>query len=267
VSNPPSTVFELGSVLIGYDQTRERTMQRELGPSEIGAECVAQIARKLAGSPRKPITTPMWAPFQGTAVHAEMEQVLAYWNAEIGRERWLSERKLQIDENIVGHGDAYDTDHQIVVDWKHSGTTTRRAVLAAQRKGLPTSQQVKQLYRVQTHLYGFGYEQLGYPVKWVRVVFLPRSWQFKDAVEWTEAYDKDLVDWALKRYDTIRNTLAVLDVANHRERISLIETTPGDECAWCPFNFGRGETTWLACAGDTARRERIAARETAGLIA
>jgi hypothetical protein len=126
---PPSTVAELRDVLIDYEAARPRSMQKELGPSELGTPCRQQIARKLAGAPRRPVTEPTWAPFQGTAVHASMEQVVAFWNAQLGRERWLAEDRLVVDPGpghyppVEGNGDAFDTDHAMVVDWKHVGTT------------------------------------------------------------------------------------------------------------------------------------------------
>lgn len=121
---PPSTVAELRDILIGYDASRPRSMQVRLGPSELGTPCQQQIARKLAGAPRRPVTEPQWAPFIGTAVHASMEDVVAYWNKELGRTRWLAEDELSVDpgmegvEPIRGHGDAFDLDTSMVVDWK-----------------------------------------------------------------------------------------------------------------------------------------------------
>lgn len=265
---PASTVRELNDVLIRYVGAQDRTMQVELGPSELGGACAAQIARKLAGAPEKPTRTVMWAPFQGTAVHAEMEKVVDFWNGEIGSKRVLAEQTLKIDDGIIGHADAYDSFWNMVIDWKHTGTTQLESVRRAQRKGLPPAEQVKQVYRVQGHLYGWGFEQLGYKVEWVRLVFLARSWKFSDSVEWTERYNPDLVDWAINRYDSIKATLAALDVANNHERIALIQPTPGEDCGFCPFNSGGGgENSWASCPGDVKRHERIAARESEGIIA
>jgi hypothetical protein len=263
---PPSTLAELNQVLIEFDASRPRSMQKELGPSEIGASCVAQIARKLAGLPEKEVTAPLWAPLQGTSIHATMEQVIGFWNLREGGPRWESERAVAIDDGITGHADAYDGAHKMIIDWKYSGTTTLRGVKAAQRKGLPPRDQIKQQYRIQGHLYGFGFEQLGYPVEWVRVVFLARSWKFADSVEWTERYNPQLVDWALLRYDAIRRTVMELDILNNPQNIALVPTTPGDECNWCPFYSPGQPTSALGCAGNEEEFERIKQRESAGLI-
>ncbi|MGL5910292.1 MAG: hypothetical protein ACRCZP_09845, partial [Phycicoccus sp.] len=175
---PPSTIDELRSVLIDYGASRPRSMQRRLGPSELGTPCQQQIARKLAGAPRRPVTDPMWAPFQGTAIHASMEQVVAYWNQRLGRDRWLVEEELEVDpglpgvEGIRGHSDAYDTDQSMVIDWKAVGKTALDKLRSAKRAGKPAAEQISPEYRVQAHLYGRGQERKGRPVQWVRLVLL-----------------------------------------------------------------------------------------------
>src|SRR4051812_9182952 len=154
-STPPSTITELRQVLIDYEANRPRSMQKALGPSEIGTPCQQEIARKLAGAPRRPITEPTWAPFQGTAVHASMEDVVAFWNRQLDRERWLAEDRLTVVEGIpaavpggpdyptvAGNGDAFDQDHAMVVDWKHVGTTALDKVRAGKRLGKHPAEQV-----------------------------------------------------------------------------------------------------------------------------
>ena len=49
---PPSTITELRQVLMDFEASRPRTMQRNLGPSELGTPCQQQIARKLVISKR-----------------------------------------------------------------------------------------------------------------------------------------------------------------------------------------------------------------------
>jgi hypothetical protein len=264
---PPSTVGELRDVLIGYDASRPRSMQVRLGPSELGTPCQAQIARKLAGAPRRPVTSPTWAPWQGTAVHAEMEHVVAFWNGTLGRERWLAEDELQIDEEIRGHGDAFDVDHAMVVDWKHVGTTALTKLRTAKRMRKPPEQQVSQEYRVQAHLYGRGHELKGRPVRFVRLVLLARSWQYDDSDEWTEAYDPTIAFRAIDRYYATKDLLAGLNVAGDPDAIAAVPTSPGkDTCAWCPFRRAGQASDWHGCAGDEAAYAKSADRFTDGLI-
>jgi hypothetical protein len=207
-------------------------MQKALGPSELGTPCQQQIARKLAGAPRRPVTEPTWAPFQGTAVHASMEQVVAYWNERLGRERWLAEDRLIVDPGpghypaVEGNGDAFDLDHAMVVDWKHVGTTALKKLRTAKRLGKHPREQVSQEYRIQAHLYGLGHANKGRDVRHVRLVLLARSWQYDDSDEWTEAYNPDLALWAIQRYWDVVDQVAELDLANHPDQITRVKAPP-----------------------------------------
>ncbi|HLU44561.1 MAG TPA: hypothetical protein VKZ67_06015, partial [Natronosporangium sp.] len=195
---PPSTVAEMRDVLTSLDASRPRSRQTTLGPSELGTPCQRQIAMKLAGVPRQlPDHRPPWAPMQGTAVHGLMEEALRFHNQQLGRERWVVEERLRIDHEISGSGDAYDLDHQMVVDWKYVGTTALRKV---KRSTVPNHDLVSPDYRVQAHLYGYGHARAGRPVKWVRLVFLARSHNYDDSAEWTEAYQPEIAIAALDRY-------------------------------------------------------------------
>jgi hypothetical protein len=264
---PPSTIGELRTVLIGYDASRPRSMQTRLGPSELGTPCQQQMARKLAGAPTRPITDPTWAPFQGTAVHAEMEHVVAFWNSQLGRERWLAEDELHIDDEIHGHGDAFDTDHGMVVDWKHVGTTALTKLGRAKRMGKEPKDQVSQEYRVQGHLYGLGHERKGRPVRFVRLVLLARSWKYDDSDEWTEAYNPAIVDWALARYYATKDLLTAVDIVNNPEMIIAVPASPSsDACKFCPFRRPGQPSSWDGCAGDVAATDRAIDRFTDGLI-
>lgn len=271
---PPSTVAELRQILIDYDASRPRSLQKRLGPSELGTPCQQQMARKLAGAPRRPINAPTWAPFQGTAVHAEMEKVVAHWNRQLGRERWLAEDDLEVDpglpdvEGIRGHGDAYDLDHQMVVDWKHVGITALTKLRTAKRLNKPIDQQVSPEYRVQAHLYGRGHERKGRPVEHVRLVLLARSWQYDDSDEWTEPYDPDIAYLAIDRYYATVQLLDDLDVAANPMLIAAVPASPSkDACHWCPFNRPGQPSGWDGCAGDTATHQRRVDRFADGFIA
>jgi hypothetical protein len=275
---PPSTVRELRQVLIDFEASRPRSMQVALGPSELGTPCQQQMARKLAGAPRVPITDPTWAPWQGTAVHAAMEDVVAFWNQQLGRERWLAEDKLEVDpglpgadgtleHGISGHGDAFDVDHAMVVDWKHVGTTALKKLRAGKRAGKPPAEQVSPDYRVQAHLYGLGHQRKGRDVRHVRLVLLARSWQYDDSDEWTEEFLPDVALAALTRYWGTHDVLAALDVAAQPDLIAAVTAAPHkDTCKWCPFNRPGRPSNWDGCPGD-APIDRVIERATAGLIA
>lgn len=262
IDMPPSTVAELRQVLIDFEANRPRSMQKELGPSELGTPCRQQIARKLAGAPRRPITEPTWAPFQGTAVHASMEDVIAHWNTQLGRDRWLAEDRLTVvgaapDADgspylpaVEGNGDAFDLDHNMVVDWKHVGTTALKTLRTAKRLGKPFREQVSQEYRVQAHLYGMGHANKGRRVDYVRLVLLARSWKYDDSDEWTEPYDERIAQWAIERYYDVVAMVHELDLDRHPERIVFVPSEPNSEaCHWCPFHRPGQDSAWDGCRG------------------
>jgi len=266
---PPSTVAEMREVLSALDADRPRSRQTALGPSELGTPCQRQIAMKLAGVPRQPEDKrPPWAPMQGTAMHTLMEEALRFHNAQLGRERWIVEEQLTVHPGlgggvhaIRGHGDAFDTDHATVVDWKYVGVTTLRDV---KRKTIPNEQLVKPDYRVQAHLYGYGHAAAGRDVRWVRLVFLARSHDYADSTEWTERYQPEIALEAIYRYF---GTLDLLDSLKPDVTPALwgvVPATPGKACAWCPFRRVGGPADATGCPGDT---ETKIDKQTAGLIA
>lgn len=255
---PPSTVNEMREVLANLDASRPRSRQTRLGPSELGTPCHRQIAMKLAGITRQPEDKrPPWAPMQGTAMHTLMEEALRFHNQQLGRERWLIEEALTIHpgnpgvEPITGHGDAYDTDHDMVVDWKYVGVTALREV---KRKTVPNEQLVKPDYRVQAHLYGLGHERAGRDVRYVRLVFLARSHDYADSAEWTEPYDRDIAYEAIARYYGTYDLLDALDVAHQPGLWPAVPATPGKACDWCPFRRPGGPADATGCPGNTDQK-------------
>lgn len=253
---PPSTLAEIEGALARFEAGRPRSVQRTLGPSELGTPCRRQIALKLAGVARQERRDLPWAPMCGTAVHTLMESVLEAENERIGRPRWVIEETVRLDDELTGHGDAYDSDHALVIDWKYTGTTARRK---ASRRTVPNADLVSMDYRVQAHLYGLGHENAGRPVRHVRLVMLARSHDFRESVEWTEEYRPDIALDAMTRFYATRDQVVNLDAATHPERLAAIEATPGDACKWCPFQRPGPEVDATGCAGNTARSSDPAA--------
>lgn len=229
---PPSTLDDIHGALTLFENSRPRTVQTTLGPSELGTPCPRQIAMKLAGIVQQPRSLP-WAAMCGTAVHSLMEQVLAAENERLGRARWVIEETVNLDAELYGHGDAYDTDHALVVDWKYTGVTARRK---AARRSVPNDQLVSAEYRTQAHLYGLGHRNAGRPVRFVRLVLLARSHDFSESVEWTEDYREDIALNAMTRFYFIRDQVTNMEMATHPERLAIVEAVPGDACTWCPFH-------------------------------
>lgn len=254
---PPSTLDEVHDALMRYESSRPRTVQQTLGPSELGTPCDRQIALKLAGVKRQSRGLP-WAPMCGTAVHGLMEEVLRAENARLGRERWIIEQQVQLDDELSGHGDAYDTDWGMVVDWKYTGTTARRK---ASRRTVPNEELVSPEYRVQAHLYGLGHRNAGRDVRFVRLVLLARSHDFAESVEWTEPYNERIAVDAMMRFYGIRDRVLALNAARQPEALKIIDAAPGDACKWCPFQRvtppGGAIVDATGCAGITEARANV----------
>lgn len=266
---PPSTIAELRQVLIDYEAARPRSMQKALGPSELGTPCQQQIARKLAGAPKRPATAPAWAPWQGTQIHVGMEEVLRFWNAQIGRERFVIEDRLEpspaapgVDGGpdmpaVAGSGDAFDLDLDTVIDWKYVGKTAVDKLRAAQRMGKPPKEQVSQEYRIQGHIYGLGHALKGRTVRYVRLVLLARWWEYDTSVEWTEPYDERIALWAISRYYDVVQLVHDLGVAEEPDAIALVPSSPSsDACKWCSFHRPGQPSDFAGCRGYESRADR-----------
>ena len=144
-------------------------------------DCRKCVARKLAQVYRKPDGA--WYPFIGTAVHDALEKGFA--------ERWPDEynleNRLHVHEykelKLGGSCDMFAHNDCVVNDWKVVGANA----LGEARRG-----KVKQQYRVQAMLYGYGWEQKGFDVTHVSLTFLPREGKLEDAVVAIMRYDKQL---------------------------------------------------------------------------
>ena len=159
----------------------ERSKQLQLGISEVGMDCRKCVARKLALKPR--IIDGSWYPFIGTAVHDQLEHGFNdRWPDEYHLEERLHVHSYK-ELELAGSCDMFAWEDGVVNDWKVVGATA----LNDARKG-----KVKQQYRVQAMLYGYGWEQKGFDVTHVSLSFLPREGKLEDAVVVVMRYDKQL---------------------------------------------------------------------------
>lgn len=248
--NPRSTLTELADVLRAYDAARPRSQQAHPGPSELGTPCLRQLAYKIIAAPRRATTSVAWAPFQGVAIHAEMEKVLTFWNAHCGYQRWIIEARVDCGDGITGTSDAYDADTRTVVDWKVTGATAITNLVAARNANKPLGEQVKHDYRVQAHLYGLGHANAGRSVEYVRLVFLARHHQYAASAEWTEPYNERIALAALDRYHLLRDAVLSLGDAAPRA-LPAVPADPGDACSWCPYLRPGAPADHQGCPGNS----------------
>lgn len=212
-----------------------RTLQQEIGPSEIGHPCARRIAYKLAGMPdvNTGNRTP-WKPTIGTSVHAWLDETFSRanearddYNATGGR--YWCEVRVDVGE-ILGQAVTGSCDLRVddtVIDFKIVGDEQLRKY----KKHGPGDQ-----YRIQSHLYGRGWQRRGVPVRTVGVWFLPRNQELRQNYLWTEPYDEQIAVDALTRAEGIAKLTGALGV----QAAALLPATEA-YCANCPF-FRAGST-------------------------
>lgn len=239
----PGVAFkgEVISMLREFSASRPRSQQQALGPSEIGHPCDRRLALGLireercndqAGDPLPSLV--------GTGLHAQMEAVLAWYNATHGL-RWLIEQRVYPAPSFGGTMDAYDMRDAAIVDWKGPGTTKMTAVRKDDDPGV--------LYSTQAHLYGLGAENMGLPVELVRIVFLPRAGFSTGAHVWERPYNRDVAQAALDRMWSTMAMAHDLDVGAHPDRYQLFATSPY-MCEYCPFFAAKPQGPYQ-CVGDS----------------
>lgn len=212
-----------------YDASRPRSLQKYLGPSEIGAPCDRQLAYKLAGLPEVNDVADPWFPIIGSAVHEWLAKMAGWYNDvwldRAGNPRFLIENRVKVAAENRGYDtsgstDLYDIDNRRVVDWKIVGNTTMKKI------DVNDPDSIGPQYKVQGMTYGKGWEQAGYEVRSVLIAFLPRS-NFLNKMKLVEMpYDRSIADAAQAR-------VAAIDQLRH---LIKPENFPAGGCTvWCPF--------------------------------
>lgn len=216
---------EIRGIIENHIKGQPRSQQREIGPSELGTDCLHCLAARLAGWERsQPVA---WLPFIGTCVHARFEQLFGE-NREmvtvhvpdegsgVGEHdetasRFEAEKTVHVGEihglhghqKIHGSIDLYDAKTRMTIDWKITGTTTLRNV-----KANGPSQQ----YRIQASLYGIGLENDSLECERNAIYFLPRnSVSLADALPVEMDFDPRPGKWALSRAQLIVNLLDLIE--------------------------------------------------------
>lgn len=204
----------LVKALTTYNDTRERSLQKEIGVSQIGG-CRTQVWLQLVGTEKTNNTLKLPA-LMGTAIHKMIEEALTKENAW---EDYLIEQEFSYD-GLKGHIDLYIPSIGAVVDWK----TTKLKNLDY----FPSKQQ-----RWQVHLYGYLLSKNGHAPKTVTLVGIPRDGDERNIKTHTEAYSEEI---ALEAWSWLQ------DVMNASEKPAP-ERYAAQFCTlYCPY-FGQ------ACGG------------------
>lgn len=214
-----------------------RSLQKRIGPSEIGDPCDHCLAAKLAGWEKS--DTVAWLPFIGTCVHAYLEHLFTTINTEEESQgfgtTFLCEQKVTVGQiggvDITGSTDLYLPNQVgaartgMTVDWKIVGKNTLDRVKRDHHPGPK--------YEAQAHLYAKGWNEAGHPTSHVCVYFMPRnSMTLGDAYIWVDEYRPEVAQAALERANRIHRNLAALETINTDARDAWITTLPRATGCW-----------------------------------
>lgn len=219
-------------------RTQPRSLQKSIGPSELGTPCDHCLAAKLAGW-QKIERDVAWLPFIGTCVHAYLEQLFEQERAkdiENGDSGlFQAERRVQPgtirNQPLTGSTDLY-LEHLdgvgspgMTIDWKIVGKSTLDTV---KRTGAPSKQ-----YQAQAHLYAKGWNAAGWPTSHVCVYFMPRnSPNLRDGFIWIDRYDEAQAVEALERANRLATILDSLETFSVETRDAYISQLPRDPHCW-----------------------------------
>lgn len=235
----------LTQIVLAYERGRPRSLQRRIGPSEVGEPCVRKLAYKVSGFPEPPgAASDPWYAIIGTSVHAWLATAIEKQN-ELATAQglpapWLTEQSVQIRPNLTGSADLVHKESGTVIDHKIVGFTNHRKY----RLHGPS-----QIYRTQIHLYGIGVWNMGIKVNKVAIAFFPRSDDLKGLHVFSEPFDPQIGIRALIRLDDIQLAVNALDPAAHPERFMQFPRTPSDDCRYCPWMLPTTDTG-ATCPGN-----------------
>lgn len=219
-------VTDLITTVVDAARYSPRSRQASLGPSELGHPCARRLAYKVSGASVRWRDADPWASIIGTATHTWLAAAFAAANLPMEQPRWLVEQRVFPSLDLGGNCDLYDLLTDAVIDHKIVGVTT----LASAKRNGPTAQ-----YRVQGHTYGLGWERIGRSPREIVIAYWPRNGQMSGLYLHREAYDRMIALNALDRLSSISAAASTLDLGSYPDRMSLIPSSPGDECRYCPY--------------------------------
>lgn len=226
-----------------------RSLQRAIGPSELGTPCTRRLAyRVIDWQPKPNSDTDPWAATIGTSVHAWMAETYAAENAKLAgtpaHDRYLIEHRVTLPGGITGSCDLYDRDSCSVVDWKVVGLDR----LKGYRKNGPGPQ-----YKVQAHLYGLGLQLAGEQPREVAIVFLPRGGRIDGLHVWAEPYNPAVAVDAIKRYQAVQDFHFNVMPETHPDRWALLPTADA-HCTYCPWHLPGSTDLSQGCPGHNTQK-------------
>ena len=212
-------------VIRDHDAARPRSQQTDIGVSELGHPCARRLVHKIIGTPRSNPGDPL-AAYIGTATHAALAEALlasdAGWQVEVPVE-------FPPPISLRGNVDAWHAALGIVLDWKVVGDAALRRVKADG----PGRQ-----YQWQVHTYAAA---LRAPITTVAICFVPRSGRLANLHLWSEPYDHEIAEAALRRLEQLRTVAAI----GHPALAPAVDSW----CSYCPYWQPGATDLRVACPG------------------
>jgi len=195
---PAQTIPDLQAVIEHAILNAERSLQTTIGPSSLGTGCDRCLITELAGLKPAEERAP-WLPTIGNAVHEWLEAAVVRHLMTSGTDRYIPEGRVLVGhvdgQPIHGNSDLFDVHTGTVVDYKVTGTTTLRK---CRSKGPSIT------YQRQAHLYGKGWEDMGFTVNSVAIWFLPRNgFTIDNGFLWQVPYDRANAEATLARANAL----------------------------------------------------------------
>jgi hypothetical protein len=207
-----------------------RSMQPEIGPSELGNPCNRKMVYRLRTTAPVNFPDPM-ATTEGTGMH----QYLAEYFRRQPKGRYLVEHPVTY-RGIRGSVDLIDRYRRRVIDWKTTAKPDR--VRRYRREGLP------QGYLVQIAVYVEALREMGEEVTDSALVFLPRGGGDLSAIAaFVIPPNPDLAESAVARYQQLSET-ARSDVT-----AASVRDDTGPLCNYCAYFRPGLPTSDTGCNG------------------
>lgn len=229
---------ELLAIIADCESNHPRSLQKEIGPSEIGDLCERKLGFKVWEVPGRSLKHSKWRSTVGTAIHSWMDTCFA-----ADPDRWLCESRVitgtwhdgEKERVLGGKCDLFDLERGCVVDFK---TTSKHKMADYARGNIP------ELYRIQIHCYGLGMANAGRDVQSVGLLFLPRDddLNLASSVYWEEPFDAQVALDALARLTDIAHRSIRGDFASLQTAQSF--------CARCEWYSPNGNPASGTCPGE-----------------
>lgn len=215
---------QLTEIIMWQAARAPRSLQANIGPSEIGSPCDRHIGYRIAGIPEINVRQDPWAAIIGTAIHRWLQEALNDWDPD--QRRFFTEIELSFGDLITGHCDLYDAETQTIIDWKTVGPNALKDVEAGR---------ISVGYMIQTQLYGYLFAQQNIPVKRVSLVFVPRASSLNRLRVWSAVYDPTVAEAALARVYRIAREVLAKDLLKQSHMWAEVSAEGGDHCGFCPW--------------------------------